>query len=62
MVEAMIAAIKNFLTSEEGMELPEYAFAAALVTLLVVGAYQILRGSIVSALERIAAEIDAGAS
>jgi len=34
--------IKNFLRDESGLELSEYAVAAALIALAVVGAFQLL--------------------
>ena len=34
--------IKNFLRDETGLELSEYAVAAALIALAVVGAFQLL--------------------
>ncbi|HEX8175695.1 MAG TPA: hypothetical protein VF543_11305 [Pyrinomonadaceae bacterium] len=38
--------IKRFLKDESGLELSEYAVAAALIALAVVGAFQLLGGSI----------------
>ncbi len=38
--------IKKFFADETGLELSEYAVAAALVAIAVVGAFQLLGGSI----------------
>ncbi len=38
--------IKRFLKDESGLELSEYAVAAALIALAVVGAFQLLGGNI----------------
>ncbi len=38
--------IKKFLRDETGLELSEYAVAAALVAIAVVGAFQLLGGAI----------------
>ena len=50
--------IKNFLRDEEGMELPEYAVAGALIVIGIVVAYTTLRTAISNALGRISGTLD----
>jgi Flp pilus assembly pilin Flp len=46
--------IKKFLTDESGLELSEYAVAAALVTLAVMGAFTAVGGNIHSVIQNLA--------
>ena len=46
--------IKNFLRDESGLELSEYAVAAALIALAVVGAFQLLGTNISSRIGELA--------
>jgi pilus assembly protein Flp/PilA len=50
--------IKNFLRDETGLELSEYAVAAALVAIAVVGAFTALGAVIGSRLNTLAATIN----
>jgi pilus assembly protein Flp/PilA len=50
--------IKNFLRDETGLELSEYAVAAALVALAVVTAFTTLGGKINSAISNLASKIN----
>jgi len=49
--------IKKFLTDESGLELSEYAVAAALVTLAVMGAFTAVGASIHGVIENLASAI-----
>jgi Flp pilus assembly pilin Flp len=49
--------IKKFLTDESGLELSEYAVAAALVTLAVMGAFSAVGASIHGVIENLASAI-----
>jgi Flp pilus assembly pilin Flp len=49
--------IKMFLIDESGMELSEYATAAALVTLAAIAAFQLLGGNIGTRISELATEI-----
>ena len=49
--------IKRFLRDESGLELSEYAVAAALVALATVGAFQLLGGNIKAAIETLSGKI-----
>ena len=51
--------IKNFLRDETGLELSEYAVAAALVAIAVVGAFTALGGAITEKINELAATIGA---
>jgi len=45
--------IKNFLRDESGLELSEYAVAAALVIIAAAGAFSLLGGSINATIEKL---------
>ena len=49
--------IKKFLTDESGLELSEYAVAAALVTLAVMGAFAAVGANIHDVIENLASAI-----
>jgi pilus assembly protein Flp/PilA len=49
--------IKNFLHDETGLELSEYAVAAALISLAVVGAFTALGGNIKTVINNLANNI-----
>ena len=49
--------IKNFLRDETGLELSEYAVAAALVAIAVVGAFSTLGGNIKTVINNLATNI-----
>ena len=49
--------IKKFLRDETGLELSEYAVAAALVALAAVAAFQLLGGNIGSKINELATKI-----
>jgi Flp pilus assembly pilin Flp len=49
--------LKRFLSDETGLELSEYAVAAALVAIAAVGAFQLLGGSIKGAIENLTTKI-----
>lgn len=49
--------LKRFLKDETGLELSEYAVAAALVALATVGAFQALGGNIGKAIESLTGKI-----
>ena len=49
--------IKNFLQDESGLELSEYAIAAALVTLAVIAAFTTLGGNIKTVINNLATNI-----
>ena len=49
--------IKMFLRDESGLELSEYAVAAALVALAVVAAFQLLGGNIGTKINELATKI-----
>jgi pilus assembly protein Flp/PilA len=49
--------IKRFLRDESGLELSEYAVAAALIALAAVGAFQLLGGNIKVAIENLSGKI-----
>ena len=49
--------IKNFLRDETGLELSEYAVAAALVAIAVVGAFTLLGGAITAKITQLAGTI-----
>jgi pilus assembly protein Flp/PilA len=49
--------IKNFLQDESGLELSEYAIAAALVTLAVIAAFTSLGGNIKTVINNLASNI-----
>ena len=49
--------IRKFLTDESGLELSEYAVAAALVTLAVMGAFTAVGANIKEVIERLATAI-----
>lgn len=49
--------IKRFLRDETGLELSEYAVAAALVALAAVAAFQLLGGKISGAINTLAGKI-----
>lgn len=49
--------IKRFMRDETGLELSEYAVAAALIALAAVGAFQALGGNIKLAVENLANKI-----
>jgi Flp pilus assembly pilin Flp len=49
--------IKKFLTDETGLELSEYAVAAALVALAAVAAFQLLGGNIGTKINELATKI-----
>ena len=46
--------IRGFLNDETGMELSEYAVAASLITLAIVGAIQLLGGNIANKITSLA--------
>jgi Flp pilus assembly pilin Flp len=48
---------KRFLSDETGLELSEYAVAAALVAIAAVGAFQLLGGNIKIAIENLSSKI-----
>jgi Flp pilus assembly pilin Flp len=48
---------KRFLSDETGLELSEYAVAAALVAIAAVGAFQLLGGNIKIAIENLSNKI-----
>jgi pilus assembly protein Flp/PilA len=52
--------IKNFLRDETGLELSEYAVAAALVAIAVVGAFSALGGTISDKIEELGTHISTG--
>jgi pilus assembly protein Flp/PilA len=52
--------IKNFLRDETGLELSEYAVAAALIAIAAVVAFQTLGGAISSKINTLAATITNG--
>ncbi|HEY6190058.1 MAG TPA: hypothetical protein VIW80_20565 [Pyrinomonadaceae bacterium] len=52
--------IKNFLRDETGLELSEYAVAAALVAIAVVGAFSTLGGTISTKITELSGRITAG--
>ncbi len=49
--------IKNFLSDESGLELSEYAVAAALVALVAIAAFQLLGGNIRTKVNDLATKI-----
>ena len=49
--------IKRFLRDESGLELSEYAVAAALIALAAVGAFQLLGGKIGDSINALAGKI-----
>jgi pilus assembly protein Flp/PilA len=49
--------IKRFLRDESGLELSEYAVAAALIAIAAVGAFQLLGGNIKTAIENLSGKI-----
>jgi pilus assembly protein Flp/PilA len=49
--------IKRFLRDETGLELSEYAVAAALIAIAAVGAFQLLGGNIKTAIENLSGKI-----
>jgi pilus assembly protein Flp/PilA len=49
--------IKKFLTDESGLELSEYAVAAALVTLAVMGAFTAVGANIQAVIQNLASAI-----
>jgi pilus assembly protein Flp/PilA len=49
--------IKRFLKDESGLELSEYAVAAALIAIAAVGAFQLLGGNIRLAIESLGNKI-----
>ena len=49
--------IKKFLTDESGLELSEYAVAAALVTLAVMGAFKAVGANINEVIDRLASAV-----
>jgi len=49
--------IKNFLRDETGLELSEYAVAAALIALAVVGVFSFLGGNIKTVISNLATNI-----
>ena len=49
--------IKRFLSDESGLELSEYAVAAALVALAAVAAFQLLGGNIGTKINELATKI-----
>ena len=49
--------IKQFLNDETGLELSEYAVAAALVALAAVAAFTLLGGKIAGAIDTLASKI-----
>jgi Flp pilus assembly pilin Flp len=49
--------IRKFLRDEKGMELSEYAAAAALVTLAAIAAYQLLGGNIANKINSLASKL-----
>lgn len=51
--------IKNFLRDETGLELSEYAVAAALVAIAVVGAFTTLGSAITTKIGQLASTISA---
>jgi len=52
--------IKNFLSDESGLELSEYAVAAALVAIAVVGAFFTLGGTISDKINELGTHISTG--
>lgn len=52
--------IKNFLRDETGLELSEYAVAAALVAIAVVGAFSALGSSITTKIGELTGHITSG--
>ncbi|HKO95572.1 MAG TPA: hypothetical protein VJU86_01170 [Pyrinomonadaceae bacterium] len=52
--------IKNFFRDETGLELSEYAVAAALVAIAVVGAFSALGGTISDKIEELGTHISTG--
>ena len=53
--------LKKFFRDETGLELSEYAVAAALVAIAAVGAFQLLGGSIKGAIENLTTKIPTAA-
>lgn len=49
--------LKKFFRDETGLELSEYAVAAALIALAAVAAFQLLGGSIKGAIENLSGKI-----
>jgi pilus assembly protein Flp/PilA len=49
--------IKNFLQDESGLELSEYAVAAALISLAVIGVFTTLGGNIKTVINNMATNI-----
>jgi Flp pilus assembly pilin Flp len=52
--------LRNFLKNEDGLELSEYAVAAALVAIAVVGAFFALGGSISDKINELGTHISTG--
>ena len=52
--------IKNFLRDETGLELSEYAVAAALIAVTVVGAFSLLGGQIDTVIRDLTGRITPG--
>ena len=52
--------IKKFLRDETGLELSEYAVAAALIAIAVVGAFTALGGSITTRIQELTGHISNG--
>lgn len=52
-----MTVIKKFLSDESGLELSEYAVAAALVALAAVAAFQLLGGNIGTKINELATKI-----
>jgi pilus assembly protein Flp/PilA len=50
----MMEKIKNFLRQEEGLTIVEYAVAGGLITLIVVGAFQLLGANVAATINAIA--------
>ena len=53
--------LKRFMKDESGLELSEYAVAAALIALAAVGAFTTLGGNIKSAIENLSGKIPTAA-
>ena len=49
--------LKKFFCDETGLELSEYAVAAALIAIAAVGAFQLLGGNIKAAIENLSGKI-----
>ena len=50
--------VMNFFRSEEGLELPEYAVAGALIVIAIVAAYQGLKNAVSNSLSDMSSSIN----